>query len=104
VGTEPWDKIVRLLDYVEQVVRLDERVALRLSEYRLPDDSTFAVAEDDTRDLPGVSHDLHDEEGPIWLEVMRLARKEPPHPPPEIADWIIFLPIRASRRKRALNV
>jgi hypothetical protein len=29
-------KLIGLLDYVEQVVRLDERVAFRLSEYRLP--------------------------------------------------------------------
>ncbi len=37
-------KLIGLLDYVEQVVRLDERVAFRLSEYRLPDGTTFAVA------------------------------------------------------------
>ena len=36
-------KLIGLLDYVEQVVRLDERVAFRLSEYRLPDGSAFAV-------------------------------------------------------------
>jgi hypothetical protein len=36
-------KLISLLDYVEQVVRLDERVAFRLSEYRLPDSSVFAV-------------------------------------------------------------
>jgi hypothetical protein len=36
-------KLMGLLDYVEQVVRLDERVAFRMSEFRLPDGSTFAV-------------------------------------------------------------
>ena len=36
-------KLIGLLDYVEQVVRLDERVAFQLSEYHLPDGSTFAV-------------------------------------------------------------
>jgi hypothetical protein len=28
-------KLIGLLDYVEQVIRLDERVVFRLSEYRL---------------------------------------------------------------------
>jgi very-short-patch-repair endonuclease len=85
----PREKLVGLLDYVEQVVRLDERVAFRLSEYRLPDGTTFALAEPDTRNLPGIHHDLREEEGPVWLEVKRLARKEPPAPPPEIAEWIM---------------
>ena len=82
-------KLVNLLDYVEQVVRLDERVAFRLSEYRLPDGTTFAVDKNDTQNLPGVRHDLRDEEGPLWLEVERLARKEPPAPPEEIAPWLV---------------
>ena len=57
---EPRQKLVGLLDYIEQVVRLDERVAFRLSEYRLPDGSTFAVSKADTQNLPSVRHDLRD--------------------------------------------
>ena len=40
------EKLVDLLDYVEQVVRLDERVAFRLAGYRLPDGAArpFTVA------------------------------------------------------------
>ena len=71
-------RLVGLLDYVEQVVRLDERVAFRLSEYRLLDSSTFAISKTDTENLPGVRHDIRDDEGQIWLEVERLARKESP--------------------------
>jgi hypothetical protein len=82
-------KLIGLLDYVEQVVRLDERVAFRLSEYRLPDGTTFAVANSDTQNLPGVRHDHRDDEGPVWLEVERLARKEPPAPPANIVEWVI---------------
>src|SRR2546423_7639960 len=59
-------KLIGLLDYVEQVVRLDERVAFRLSEYRLPDGSTFAVGRSGTQNLPGVRHDHHDAEGAVW--------------------------------------
>ena len=49
----PLDLIVEeMLDYIEQVVRIDERIAFRLSEYRLPDGTTFAIGETDTRNLP----------------------------------------------------
>src|SRR5437763_16489887 len=83
-------KLIGLLDYVEQVVRLDERVAFRLSEYRLPDGTAFAIGESHTRNLPGIHHDAREEDGPVWLEVMRLARKEPPVPPEQLADWIVL--------------
>ena len=82
-------KLIGLLDYVEQVVRLDERVAFRLSEYRLPDNTTFVVARSDTQNLPGVRHDHRDDEGPVWLEVERLIRKEPPSPPKDIGEWFV---------------
>ena len=82
-------KLVGLLDYIEQVVRLDERVAFRLSEYRLSDGTSFAVSKNDTQNLPGVRHDHRDQEGPVWLEVERLARKEPPSAPENISEWIV---------------
>jgi hypothetical protein len=84
------EKLIGLLDYVEQVVRLDERVAFRLSEYRLPDGTAFAIGESDTRNLPGIHHDVCEEDGSVWLEVMRLTRKEPPTPPPQLAEWIVL--------------
>ncbi|MBU6457755.1 MAG: hypothetical protein KGQ48_09465, partial [Bradyrhizobium sp.] len=83
-------KLVGLLDYVEQVVRLDERVAFRLSEYRLPDGSTFAVTKIDTQGLPSVRHDNHDEDGPVWLEAERLSRREPPVPAIELSEWMVL--------------
>jgi hypothetical protein len=81
-------KLVGLLDYIEQVVRLDERVAFQLSEYRLPDGSAFAMTKSDSQNLPSVRHDNRDEEGPVWLEVQRLSRKEPPIPPVELSEWL----------------
>src|SRR5260370_19847057 len=86
--TEVRQRLIGLLDYIEQVVRLDERVAFRLSEYHLPDGSTFAVGKSDTQNLPSVRHDHRDEEGAVWLEVERLSRKEPPVPSEELAEWI----------------
>jgi very-short-patch-repair endonuclease len=88
VAADIRQKLIGLLDYVEQVVRLDERVAFKLSEYHLPDGTTFAVSQDDTQNLPGVRHDHNDEDGPVWLEVDRLSRKEPPARPDDIADWV----------------
>jgi hypothetical protein len=49
-------KLIGLLDYIEQVVRLDEPVAFRLSEYHLLDGSTFAITKADTHNLPGRAH------------------------------------------------
>jgi very-short-patch-repair endonuclease len=82
------EKLVGLLDYVEQVVRLDERVSFRLSEYRLPDGTTFALTREDTQGLPGIRHDAVDDDGPVWLEVERLTRREAPPRPDELADWV----------------
>jgi very-short-patch-repair endonuclease len=81
-------KLIGLLDYVEQVVRLDERVAFRLSEYRLPDGTSFALTKDDTQGLPGIRHDITDDDGPVWFEVERLTRRDPPPRPDQIADWV----------------
>jgi hypothetical protein len=96
-------KLIGLLDYVEQVVRLDERVAFRLSEYRLPDGSTFAVGKGDTQNLPGARHDHRDEEGPVWLEVERLVRKEPQAPPESIGEWIVVPATRHDHPRCAAN-
>ena len=90
--TGPREKLVRLLDYVEQVIRLDEKVIFQLSDYRLPDGASFCITGPEHRDLPGVRVGARDDEGPVWLEVARLAREEPPPPPAEIADWIVPSP------------
>ena len=68
-------KLIGLLDYVEQVVRLDERVSFRLSEFHLPDGTSFTIRQTDTRNLPGIRHDHNDDDGPIWLE-FRAAHQE----------------------------
>src|SRR5215212_7811027 len=86
------ERLQRLLSYVEQVVRLDERPAFRLSEYTLPNGSPFVLHQHEVHNLPGVRHDLFDDEGPIWLSVERLRRGEPPVPPEELADWLEISP------------
>jgi very-short-patch-repair endonuclease len=86
------EKLCGLLDYVEQVVRLDEKIAYRLSDYRLPDGTTFALHPADTSALPGIRHNLREDGEAVWLEIDRLSRQEPPAPGPEIADWISLSP------------
>ena len=77
-----------LLGYVEQVVRLDEKVALRLGEHRLPTGQAFVLHQHELHALPGVRHDLVDEDGAVWLAVERLRRSDPPAPPEPLADWL----------------
>ena len=88
MGSGPRERLVGLLNYVEQVVRLNESVTFRVSDYRLTDGTCFAIRESDATDLPGVQLDAQDE-GPVWLAIARLTRREPPSPPPEIANWIV---------------
>ncbi len=83
------ETLVDLLDYIEQVVRLDERIAYRLADYRLPDGSTVAIRASAVSGLPGIATDVPDAEAPIWLSIDRLARLAPPDPPAELAPWLV---------------
>jgi transcription elongation GreA/GreB family factor/very-short-patch-repair endonuclease len=74
------ERLNSLLEYVEQVVRLDERAAMRLAEHRLSTGLTFIVHQHEPAALPGISHDLTDDDGPIWLRIERLRRGAPPVP------------------------
>ena len=100
------DKLVSLLDYVEQVVRLDERVAFDLADYKLADGKPARFVPCDTAALPGVTHDGADEHGPVWLAVERLARSTPPDPPADLAPWIAVSPdpVRAPEVSRERTV
>src|SRR5215212_4725293 len=86
------ERLHDLLGYVEQVVRLDEKPALRLAEHRLPNGETFVLSQHELHALPGVRYDLLDEDGPIWLAIERLRRREPPEPPELIAEWLELSP------------
>ncbi len=80
--------LVDLLDYIEQVVRLDERVALRLADYRLPDGTAMAIRSDEVAGLPGIETDVGEGEAAAWLAVDRLARRPPPPPPEALVAWL----------------
>ena len=81
-------RLKELLGYVEQVIRLDERPAFRLAEFRLPTGQMFVFHQHELHALPGIRHDANDEDGPIWLSIERLKRSEPPKPSPELEPWL----------------
>jgi len=86
------ERLTSLLAYVEQVVRLDEHPAMRLAEYKLPTGQAFVIQQHELVSLPGISHDLTDDDGSIWLKIERLRRGAPPLPPAEIAPWLEVSP------------
>ena len=54
VPTGPREKLVRLLrTTLSKSIRLDEKVVFQLSDYRLPDGTSFCIAGPEHRDLPG---------------------------------------------------
>ncbi len=82
-------KLVDLLDYMEQVVRLDERVALRVADYRLADGTHLAVRDQEIDGLPGIALDQRDDDGSVWLSIERFSRSTPPAPPVGLLPWIV---------------
>jgi very-short-patch-repair endonuclease len=86
------ERLKELLGYVEQVIKLDERPAFRLSEFRLPTGQAFVFHQHELHALPGITHDLTDDDGPIWLKIQRVKRGEPPGPPEEVAGWLNLSP------------
>lgn len=81
-------RLTRLLDYVEALVKLDERVATRLSQHKLVDGSQFILHQHELAGLPAIKCDFADNDGPIWLRIQRLQRSMPPEIAPECAEWI----------------
>jgi hypothetical protein len=88
----PAERLVELLDYVSQVIRLDERPAFRLSEHRLANGQSFIFHQHELHSLPGITHDLVDEDGAVWLCAERLKRNGPPPPSETLAPWLELTP------------
>ena len=86
------ERLTQLLGYVEQLIKLDERPAFRLSEHRLPSGQTFVFHQHEFHALPGITHNLTDDDGPIWLTVQRLKRGDPPEPQEAFTPWLVLSP------------
>jgi hypothetical protein len=81
-------RLTGLLDYVDALVRLDERVATRLSQHKLADGSQFILHQHELASLPGTKYDIADRDGPIWLRIQRLQRSKSPEVAEEQRPWI----------------
>lgn len=71
-------RLTGLLDYVEALVKLDERVAKRLSQHKLADGTQFILHQHELAGLPALTLDTRDSDGPVWLQIKRLQRSNPP--------------------------
>jgi hypothetical protein len=99
VGAEPnpeddlaAKRLIGLLGYVEQLVKLDENPATRLSQHKLADGSQFILHQHELAGLPGIAFDSNDDDGPIWLRMQRLQRTAPPQIAVECRLWIDISP------------
>ena len=81
-------RLTGLLDYVEALVKLDERVATRLSQHRLADGAQFILHQHELSGLPALTFDTRDSDGPIWLRIQRLQRSNPPSFEGEGTNWV----------------
>ena len=77
-----------LLDYVEELVKLDERPATRLAQHKLADGSQFILHQHELAGVPGITFDISDSDGPIWLRIERLQRISPPQVDEECRAWV----------------
>lgn len=77
-----------LLEYVEALVKLDERPATRLAQHKLADGSQFILHQHELVGIPGFTFDTNDADGPIWLRMERLQRTTPPPVDEECRAWV----------------
>ncbi len=82
------ERLRELLGYVEQVVKLDEKPAFKLADFRLASGQTYQFHEHQFHALPGVSHNQTDDDGSIWLTVERLKRRNPPKTSEALNAWL----------------
>ena len=99
-------RLTGLLDYVEALVKLDERVATRLSQHKLAGGSQFALHQHEIAGLPAIQCDISDADGPIWLRAQRLQRTTPPVLDGDGKQWIDISndPLRVPAIHDALHI
>ena len=80
------ERLLQLLDYVQHIVRLPER-----ARFSVKDSGSFVYLQEDLHDRIGVQFNGRDDQGPVWLKLVRLQRIDPPEPPEELRPWISMI-------------
>ncbi|MHC4852807.1 MAG: AAA domain-containing protein, partial [Planctomycetota bacterium] len=80
------ERLLQLLDYVQHIVRLPER-----ARFSVKDSGSFVYLQENLHDRIGVQLDVRDDQGPVWLKVVRLQRIDPPELPEELRPWITMM-------------
>lgn len=83
--TENHARLIDLLSYLEHLAKLGEKPIFSVKEYQ-----QLVFSELELRGQIGITHDVSNVEGLVWLRIERLQRADPPPPPQEIQDWIIL--------------
>ena len=77
------ENLVNLIDYVRHMAEIGDKPIFAIKEYK-----SLAYRESELRNRIGISHDLNDEDGAIWLKIDRLTRTDPPQLPESLLNWL----------------
>ena len=81
-STEDASLVLGLLDYIEQVEKLNARPAFSVpGEY-------FVAWQHELCGLPGLRFNLQEDHDDVWLRLPRLQETPPPAPPEALAPWL----------------
>ncbi|CCE00369.1 helicase [Bradyrhizobium sp. STM 3809] len=77
-----------VLGDLAETIRRDARIVERLSDHQLADGRRFAFHQHELENLPGITLNTFDADGPVWLAVEHLTAVGPPDIDSDIRMWI----------------
>jgi len=77
------ERLTQLLDYVQHMVRLPERV-----RFSIKDSASFVYLQENLHNRIGVEIGVRNPQGPAWLKLVRLQRVDPPDPGEQLRPWL----------------
>ncbi|QPK62543.1 AAA family ATPase [Methylomonas sp. LL1] len=76
--------LIDLLDYIEQVEKLNRKPV-----YTVPSD-IFEASQSDLKGLPGIDFNIQSEHDDVWLRITRLKETPAPEPSDALKPWVII--------------
>ncbi|MGJ4949946.1 helicase [Bradyrhizobium sp. HKCCYLS20291] len=77
-----------ILGHLSDIVSHGREAVQRVSDYQLSDGTRFVLHQHELEDLPGVTRDTFDADGPVWLCVEGLVATQPPAVDSDLVLWI----------------